>query len=155
MGRQYYRMGRREDWISEREIPGKSLNPFRRRAHFSDARIPRSDARISLRQTPGIVEAGKWRVFIRVGSFKLLLVPVGRYTFFPPFLETDMRKAIFGCMVAVLFVGAGCQDMNGNNKMNRSGDPKMMSADVCPHCAGVQTGTADGKCEKCGMAVKK
>lgn len=64
-----------------------------------------------------------------------------------------MRKAIFGCLAAVLFVGTGCQD---NGKMNNNnGDPKMMSADVCPHCAGVQTGTADGKCEKCGMPVVK
>lgn len=64
-----------------------------------------------------------------------------------------MRKAIFGCLVAVLFVGTGCQD---TGKMDHSGgDPKMMSADVCPHCPGVQTGTADGKCEKCGAPIKK
>ena len=84
--------------------------------------------------------------------FRLVRASVGRYTSFTPFLETDMRKAIFGCLVAVLFVGTGCQD---NNSKTNSGDPKMMSADVCPHCPGVQTGTADGKCEKCGAPVTK
>lgn len=64
-----------------------------------------------------------------------------------------MRKSI-----AVLAVGfllaVGCKDMNGRDDMNNSStssEPKkMMAADACPRCPGVQTATADGKCPSCG-----
>src|SRR4051812_31207726 len=74
-----------------------------------------------------------------------------------------------GCLLAV----GGCKDMNNNNDQdmrdsnmkssstssssmssgsNASNDPKMMSAkDDCPHCQGVQTANADGRCPQCGM----
>jgi hypothetical protein len=60
-----------------------------------------------------------------------------------------VRFLVPAAAFAMLLVGAvGCQ------KHDAMGDsPKMMSADVCPHCPGVQKATADGKCEMCGAKV--
>ena len=48
------------------------------------------------------------------------------------------------------FAVTGCK----KDKMDTDSTTQTMSADACPHCAGVQTANADGTCPKCGMKVK-
>lgn len=59
-----------------------------------------------------------------------------------------MRKWIAAVVVAASLAVVGCQKDDMNHK-----DHKPMVGDACPMCPGVQKATADGKCEKCGMAV--
>ena len=69
-----------------------------------------------------------------------------------------MRKSIAMLAVGMLLVVGGCK--NNNDNMNgttssSSSEPKKMMTDACPHCPGVQTATADGKCPVCGANVAK
>ena len=63
-------------------------------------------------------------------------------------------------LLAVLAVGAvltfagGCKD-HDKDMDDTTHTQKMSSDDVCPHCAGVQHATADGKCPECGAKVNK
>jgi hypothetical protein len=66
-----------------------------------------------------------------------------------------MSRLFIALLGAVLVVSAGCKHDDNDNDMHHGKDAKMMSADVCSHCPGVQHGTADGKCEKCGMDVSQ
>ena len=55
---------------------------------------------------------------------------------------------VMGLMLAV----AGCNknsDMAEGTAEGESRDAAM--TDACPHCAGVQKATSDGKCPKCQM----
>jgi hypothetical protein len=56
--------------------------------------------------------------------------------------------AVVLCSMLVLTVGCKSDDDGMNN-----GSKDKMAMDACPHCAGVQRLTADGKCEKCGMKM--
>jgi hypothetical protein len=57
-------------------------------------------------------------------------------------------------VAAMLAVGGvGCNknaDMEGTAEGSST---DMAMKDACPHCAGDQKATADGKCPKCGMAA--
>src|SRR5688572_5155163 len=64
-----------------------------------------------------------------------------------------MSRFLVAVLGALLIVGFGCQDKSHDHSSSKSGDAMKASADVCSHCPGVQKGTADGKCEKCGMKV--
>jgi hypothetical protein len=57
----------------------------------------------------------------------------------------------------MLVAAVGCDKNKNHDHMSKSTmkDNTMASMDVCPHCAGVQHGTADGKCEVCGMPITK
>lgn len=65
-----------------------------------------------------------------------------------------MIRLMIGILTAALFV-TGCDAC----KSCLSGDKPATGAisakevDVCPMCPGVQHMTADGKCDKCGMAI--
>jgi hypothetical protein len=68
-----------------------------------------------------------------------------------------MSRFFVAVLGAVLAVGFGCQskhDESDHHDMKHD-NAKMMSADACSHCAGVQKATADGKCPVCGMQVGK
>ena len=56
-----------------------------------------------------------------------------------------MSRLLVAVLGAVLMVAAGCES-SGNKK---DGDAKMMSADACPMCEGVQKANAEGKCDMC------
>jgi hypothetical protein len=75
-----------------------------------------------------------------------------------------MKKFLVVTFVASLALTVGCshsdkhadqQGAMGANHGSTSmhGDTMNASADACPHCQGVQTATADGKCPVCGMQV--
>ncbi|MGH7213507.1 MAG: hypothetical protein ACREIT_01905 [Tepidisphaeraceae bacterium] len=67
-----------------------------------------------------------------------------------------MRQILALLMCGALFVAVGCKSDNGNDGGSRTTeDPKMMSQDACPKCAGVQKMTADGRCPECGMKASK
>ncbi len=69
-----------------------------------------------------------------------------------------MRTLLAAVVCTVLAVAAtGCKsdDKMSSNTSSMSADKTMASMDVCSHCPGVQTATADGKCPGCGAAVKK
>jgi hypothetical protein len=53
-------------------------------------------------------------------------------------------------ILGVLFAMSGCKD---HDKDTTTTDAKMMSADACAACPGVQTATADGHCPVCGAKV--
>lgn len=61
-----------------------------------------------------------------------------------------MIRTWLACVVvaAVAMVGAGCQKDH-----DHSNDKMAGAGDVCAHCPGYQKGTADGKCESCGMKL--
>ena len=40
-----------------------------------------------------------------------------------------------------------------HNDAKKSGGAITSAQDDCPHCAGIQKATADGKCPECGMQV--
>lgn len=66
-----------------------------------------------------------------------------------------MRKSIALLAVGFLLVVGGCKnDGMKDDGMKSSSEPKKMTMDACPHCPGVQTATADGKCPSCGAKVK-
>jgi hypothetical protein len=80
-----------------------------------------------------------------------------------------MSKLFVAALGVVLLVGVGCQkDHNTDTSTQRttSNDgtthttvtteksDTMRGADDCPHCPGVQTATAAGKCPVCGAQVK-
>ena len=60
--------------------------------------------------------------------------------------------AAFACCMLVASVGCNKNKSTDQHHMSSSSQ-QMASMDVCPHCAGVQHGTADGKCEICGRPV--
>jgi len=66
-------------------------------------------------------------------------------------------RTLFAAVACCMLVAAlGC-DKNKNKDMDKSTmkHETMASMDVCPHCPGVQHGTADGKCEVCGAPITK
>src|SRR4051794_31335645 len=67
----------------------------------------------------------------------------------------NMSRFFLAVLGAVLAVGMGCSNKHDKSdaQMMKHDDAKMMSADACPHCPGVQKATADGKCPICGMQV--
>jgi hypothetical protein len=68
-----------------------------------------------------------------------------------------MRKLIAVMSLGLALSLAGCESW-GNKDKDQSGsgsEPKMMADDVCSHCSGKQTMTAEGKCSGCGMMVRK
>ena len=66
-----------------------------------------------------------------------------------------MSKWIALCALGFVLAVVGCQNKN-NDDYNTSGstEPKKMSMDACPKCAGHQTATADGKCPMCGAKAQ-
>jgi uncharacterized paraquat-inducible protein A len=61
-------------------------------------------------------------------------------------------------LVAALCVMTGCKSKDCCGKCTKPAGATTMAGadvDVCSHCPGVQHATADGKCEKCGMALAK
>ena len=54
-----------------------------------------------------------------------------------------MSRLLVAVLGALLVVSVGCQNKGEGT------DAKMMSADACPKCEGVQQATADGKCAMC------
>jgi hypothetical protein len=66
-----------------------------------------------------------------------------------------MRTLLAVVVCTLLVAAAGCKSEDHHMKSDKSMDrsPTMGAMDVCPHCAGVQHGTADGKCESCGMKL--
>ena len=72
-----------------------------------------------------------------------------------------MKSLLLASALAMGAFSVGCQhdrhnDRHHDNYDSSRRDPKMMSADVCPHCPGVQQAKADGTCPgKCGMKVTK
>jgi hypothetical protein len=58
-------------------------------------------------------------------------------------------------MLGVMLAVCGCKIVGHHDDNMSSSDPKKMSIDACPHCPGVQTATADGKCPECGMKAAK
>ena len=60
-----------------------------------------------------------------------------------------MRKWIASIVMVAGLAVVGCT--HDDDKMGSS--KKTMSGDVCSHCPGVQTATADGKCSACGMKL--
>jgi len=66
-----------------------------------------------------------------------------------------MSKLLVAVLGIVLVAGFGCHDKD--NDMDHSKHESMSSkgtVDDCPHCPGVQTADANGKCPMCGMKVK-
>ena len=61
-----------------------------------------------------------------------------------------MHRFFIAALGALLAVSVGCQGDNKHDHMHHDGDAMNASADVCPHCAGVQKANADGKCPMCG-----
>ena len=64
-----------------------------------------------------------------------------------------MNRFLVALLGAVLVVSVGCQNEDKDRGGGRGGDAMKASADVCPHCPGVQKANAEGKCPKCGMSV--
>jgi uncharacterized paraquat-inducible protein A len=65
-----------------------------------------------------------------------------------------MRNLIMLVSITAACLIGGCKsDDNGSMQSKTSSTAKPMSADACPHCAGVQTATAAGKCPVCGMKL--
>ncbi len=56
-----------------------------------------------------------------------------------------MSRLFVAVLGALLMVAAGCESSNSK----QGDDAKMMSADACPACPGVQKANADGKCDMC------
>lgn len=68
-----------------------------------------------------------------------------------------MRKWVTPLLVVAALLLVGCENMNRDDTHHSSSpttQPRMMSADACPHCPGVQTATTDGKCPKCRMKMQ-
>lgn len=80
-----------------------------------------------------------------------------------------MSKLFAAALGVVLLVGVGCQ--NDKNTTERKDEMRstdgtthttvhteqtdtMRGVDDCPHCPGVQTANADGRCPMCGAKVK-
>lgn len=61
------------------------------------------------------------------------------------------RFVLAGLLVAGLGI-VGCKNCD---KCEQSSEPKKMAVDVCSHCPGDQTMTAEGKCSGCGASLKK
>ncbi|MEO6434226.1 MAG: hypothetical protein ABIP55_00490 [Tepidisphaeraceae bacterium] len=67
-----------------------------------------------------------------------------------------MRKLLVTAMLGTMFIVVGCKDGKmwwDKDKDAKKADMEMSAKDACPHCPGVQSATADGKCSKCGMKV--
>jgi endogenous inhibitor of DNA gyrase (YacG/DUF329 family) len=60
-----------------------------------------------------------------------------------------MRTLLVAILGTLFLVVGGCQ----KDKSDTKHDNMQMSGDACPHCAGVQKATADGKCPMCGRKV--
>jgi uncharacterized paraquat-inducible protein A len=71
---------------------------------------------------------------------------------------SSFRFLAIGFAAALALAVVGCQhndkDMDHHSNMKGSTTNAAMM-DACPHCAGVQTATADGKCPVCGADVSK
>ena len=61
-----------------------------------------------------------------------------------------MKRFLVAMFVASSICVIGCKSDNDDMKAK---EPMKMSMDVCDHCPGVQTATADGKCSACGMKL--
>ena len=67
-----------------------------------------------------------------------------------------MRTLFAAVACCMLVVAVGCnKDHNKDADKHTMKTNTMASMDVCPHCPGVQHGTAEGKCEQCGMPITK
>lgn len=68
-----------------------------------------------------------------------------------------MRRLLVGVFAVALMASAGCQNKDDNMNRSRvdadSNTARTASADVCTHCPGKQTATAQGTCPSCGMKV--
>ncbi len=63
-----------------------------------------------------------------------------------------MFKLGFAALLGLALV-AGCHNMN-KDCCSGGGKMALKDADMCSHCEGMQHATKDGKCDKCGMALK-
>ena len=63
-----------------------------------------------------------------------------------------MGKLASVLILGVVMAMTGCKD---HDKDTTTTDAKMMSADACAKCPGVQTATADGHCPVCGAKVNQ
>jgi uncharacterized paraquat-inducible protein A len=61
---------------------------------------------------------------------------------------------MFLAVVAIGLMSCAFTGCKSKDNMNMDDNTQKMSADDCPHCAGVQHANADGTCPKCGMKVK-
>jgi hypothetical protein len=64
-----------------------------------------------------------------------------------------MKYMALCAMVAALSI-VGCKANSNCCKTCKAPSEVKAGTDVCTHCPGVQTATADGKCSGCGMALK-
>jgi len=67
-------------------------------------------------------------------------------------MRRTLAVVISAC--ALFLAVSGCQKKSDTMESESNQNPKMMSADDCTHCAGVQHAKADGTCPQCGMKVK-
>ncbi len=64
-----------------------------------------------------------------------------------------MRNVIAIVLSSLLLVTAGCRNSNDDSAMQGGMSSEKGMMDACPHCAGVQQMTTDGKCPECGMKM--
>jgi hypothetical protein len=72
--------------------------------------------------------------------------------------RSGMSRILVAVFGAMLVAAVGCQNEDKHDDMKSSSSSAMKSsssADVCAHCPGVQTATADGKCSACGAELAK
>lgn len=69
-----------------------------------------------------------------------------------------MRNLMIVAALGMMLAGVGCKSsMHKDEASTQSSTPMKMDAgkDECPMCEGTQHANADGKCPKCGMALKQ